>query len=427
MSFNLFRVKSVFFRNVIILIFGTSIAQLLPILISPILTRTYTPEQFGVFAIFTTLGTVLGTITTGRYELAIMLPKAQYKALAIVFLSIGLTITISVLFIGIFYGFDKEVANLLNNNSISEWLVYVPIYACLYGGYQTINYWHNRHARFKMLSICRVLQSIVTSLIQLFSGILNIGVGGLIAGFILGQLSSFSLLMYSGTKDISCYIDKLNLKRIIFEGKKYKSFPFIDGPASLLNVLSAQMPNIMFAMLFSPTAAGFYFLTQRVLQAPVTLISGAFLDVFKQKASQEFQEYGHARNIYKKTFISLFLLAAIPSLIAFFILPKAFVFLFGDKWYEAGVYAQILMPAIFMRFVVSPLSFVIYIAQKQKWNLICMILLCSGIAASLFITNEAIDAMKGISASYVIYYFLHLFISMSLAGFFRNKRILLNK
>lgn len=422
MSLNFLRVKSDFIRNVATLIFGTSIAQLLPILISPILTRAYTPEEFGVFAMFTTLGTILGTVATGRYELAIMLPKTQRKALSVALLSFILTTFVCLLSIGLFSGFRVSISCLLENSAIAAWLFLVPVFAFFYGSYQIINYWHNRHIRFKILSVSRVLQSIVTSGIQLLAGIFHFGVGGLITGLVVGQFTSFFWLLIRGRSDWKTFSNRLHLQRVLCEGKKYISFPLIDGPTSLLNVLSAQLPNVLFAILFSPAAAGFYFLTQRVLQAPVTLISGAFLDVFKQKASEEFQVYGHAKNIYKKTFKVLLLISLVPSIIAFFILPELFSFFFGKAWHEAGIFAQILMPAIFMRFLVSPLSFIIYIAQKQKWNLICMIILCSGVVASLFLSKDALDAMKGISASYVFYYSLHLAISMRLAGFFGIKK-----
>lgn len=417
---NLFvsRLKSEFVRNVFTLMFGTSVAQLIPILISPILTRAYTPTEFGVFATFITFGTVLGTIATGRYELAIMLPKSFYKAMSVAILALILTVVVSLIFLIISAGYKNEIANLTKNNLIASWLIYVPMFTFLFGGYQVANYWHNRHVRFKLLAISRILQSIITGAIQLIAGFFHFGIGGLIIGLLVGQMSSFLWLLSKANEDMQSMLNKIKLRRILGEGKKYISFPLIDGPTSLLNVLSAQIPNILFAVLFSPAYAGYYFLTQRVLQAPVTLISGAFLDVFKQKASEEFNNYGHAKYIYKKTFFVLLSISLIPSVITFFLLPDLFVLFFGKTWYEAGVFAQIMMPAIFMRFLVSPLSFIIYIAQKQKWNLLCMIVLCCGVVGSLFFSSKATDAIIGISGSYVVYYSLHLIISMRLAGFF---------
>jgi len=48
---NKLKLKSEFAKNVLTLMTGTTIAQAIPIAISPILTRIYTPEDFGVFAL----------------------------------------------------------------------------------------------------------------------------------------------------------------------------------------------------------------------------------------------------------------------------------------------------------------------------------------------------------------------------------------
>jgi len=75
--------KSEFSRNVLTLMTGTTIAQAIPIAISPIVTRIYTPEDFGIFALFIAIITIFGSIANGRYELAIMLPKKDEDAINI--------------------------------------------------------------------------------------------------------------------------------------------------------------------------------------------------------------------------------------------------------------------------------------------------------------------------------------------------------
>ena len=75
--------KSEFTRNVLTLMTGTTIAQAIPIAISPILTRLYTPKDFGVLALFVAITSIFGSIANGRYELAIMLPKKDEDAINI--------------------------------------------------------------------------------------------------------------------------------------------------------------------------------------------------------------------------------------------------------------------------------------------------------------------------------------------------------
>lgn len=61
------------------------------IAISPILTRIYTPEDYGILLFFLLLLLILGSISNGRYELAIMLPKRRrcYKHLCFRFIIVS--------------------------------------------------------------------------------------------------------------------------------------------------------------------------------------------------------------------------------------------------------------------------------------------------------------------------------------------------
>jgi O-antigen/teichoic acid export membrane protein len=75
--------KSEFGRNVLTLMTGTTIAQSIPVAITPILTRLYTPEDFGLLAVFVALTAILGSIANGRYELAIMHPEKDEESINI--------------------------------------------------------------------------------------------------------------------------------------------------------------------------------------------------------------------------------------------------------------------------------------------------------------------------------------------------------
>ena len=93
--FNKLKPKSEFSRNVLTLMTGTTIAQAIPIAISPILTRIYAPEDFGMFALYMSVASIISVIATGRYELAIMLPKKDEDAVNIVALSIIISFFVS--------------------------------------------------------------------------------------------------------------------------------------------------------------------------------------------------------------------------------------------------------------------------------------------------------------------------------------------
>jgi O-antigen/teichoic acid export membrane protein len=186
--------KSEFSRNVLTLMTGTTIAQAIPIAISPILTRIYTPEDFGVFALYIAITVIVSVIATGRYELAITLPKKDEDAVNIVALSIIITFFVSVLSFLVVFFLNAKITHLLKNQEISSWLYLVPLTVFFTGIYQSFNYWSNRKKQYKRLSISRVAQSGVTGTSNLTMGFLGFGSSGLILGGLIGQLLATTIL-----------------------------------------------------------------------------------------------------------------------------------------------------------------------------------------------------------------------------------------
>lgn len=92
---------------------GTTVAQAIPIAITPILTRIYTPEDFGIFAIFIALVTIFGSISSARYELAVMLPKKDEDAINILALGFIIIILISLVLLLITIFFNDYLVSLL--------------------------------------------------------------------------------------------------------------------------------------------------------------------------------------------------------------------------------------------------------------------------------------------------------------------------
>ena len=133
--------KSEFGRNVLTLMTGTTIAQAIPIAISPILTRIYTPEDFGLFAFYASIASIISVVATGRYELAIMLPKKDDDAINIVVLSILISFLVSLLSLIIVLVFNTQITNLLGNPEIANWLYFIPLTVLFTGIYQSFNYW----------------------------------------------------------------------------------------------------------------------------------------------------------------------------------------------------------------------------------------------------------------------------------------------
>ena len=411
--------KSAYARNVLTLMTGTSLAQAIPIAISPILTRLYSPEEFGRFALYMAVAMIASVLVTGRYELAILLPRQDRDALHITALAVALSIAISAVLLVIVIFLAQPLAALLGDAALAPWLYWVPASTLLLGVYQSLNYWSNRKAQYKRLAISRTVQSGSAALAQLGSGYAGSGAVGLVGGQITGQVLATGVLARLIWREDRGSIRALRPLRSLALAKKYIDFPKYLIVAHGFNTASGQMPVLLLSALFNTTTAGFFTLTQRVMAAPMSLVAGALGDVFRQEASQAYIHQGHCKAIYQKTFKRLLLISVVPFVVFFFVAPELFAWVFGEQWRVAGEYAQILTPMAFLQFITNPLSSMFMIAEKQKidllWQICLLILVVVSFFFGKFYSSEKI-ALVIFSTSYCLMYGVNGLISYSLAS-----------
>lgn len=395
--------KKNYARNVITLMTGTGLAQALPIAISPILTRIYGPEEFGAFALYMAIVAILSVGVTGRYDLAIMLPKEDKDAVNVLGLSLFLSFFISIILFLLVLIFGDLLAILVDAPQIRNWLYWIPLSTLLIGIYQSLNYWSNRKSHYSRLAISRVSQSTGTAIGQLAGGAAKTGAVGLVGGQLFGQLVSTLVLANLILKDDRKELSKINKKEILIQAKRYNKFPKFLIFAHGLNIASGESAIIFINSFFSSVAAGHYMLTQRVLGAPISLIANAIGDIFRQEASYSYAQTGQCLEIYKNTVKKLFLLSAVPFGIFYFLAPELFVLIFSENWRVAGEYAQILTPMFFLRFITSPLSSMFMVAEKQNLDLAWQIILLISTMSSLFLGyyfNDVVLALTFYMTSY---------------------------
>jgi O-antigen/teichoic acid export membrane protein len=402
---------------------GTSLAQAIPIAISPILTRIYTPNEFGFFAFYIAITSILVVMVTGRYEMAILLPKKDSDAMNLVALSATLSFFVSFIIFIVIMIFNEEIVSLIGVPELSVWLYWVPVSTLLMGIYQSLNYWSNRKSHYKRLAVSRVVQSSSTGAAQLAGAINSIGITGLVGGQLFGQVFSTGVLSKLIYNEDSSVIKKIKFSRVIFLAKKYADFPKFLIFAHGFNTASGQMPALLLNALFNSATAGFFMLTQRVMGAPMTLVASAIGDVFRQEASYAYVNKGSCREIYIRTFKKLLIISCLPSVIFFFIAPELFSKVFGEEWRVAGEYAQILSPVFFLRFIASPLSVMFMIAEKQKLDLIWQIILLIATSVAFFIgyfySSEKI-ALIFYSIAYSIMFAVNFFMTFYFASGKKN-------
>ncbi|MFW5781773.1 MAG: lipopolysaccharide biosynthesis protein, partial [Candidatus Muiribacteriaceae bacterium] len=191
--------KSELSRNVLTLMSGTTLAQVIAVISTPVLTRIYTPVEFGTFAFLMSVTAILTVIVTGRYELAVMLPSGNKKASDLVWLSIMIAFIFSCIILLIIFRFREYINSLIGSEGPSYLLFFIPV-ALLSGAVmRAYSYYCNRNKEYKKIAISGILNTLFSSLIKIILGILYRPLG-LFAGFINGQIISVGYLVWSSQK-----------------------------------------------------------------------------------------------------------------------------------------------------------------------------------------------------------------------------------
>ena len=355
-----------FRANVLTLMTGTTVAQAIPIAISPILTRLYTPDDLGIFALYMSIPSLISIIATGRYELAIMLPQKDEEAINIVALSILIALSISMVTLVCIWLFNDQLIKLLNYKEISQWVYFIPVTVLLTGLYNTFSYWSNRKKQYSRLAVSRIVQSTTTAGANLgfgFSGFSNIG---LLYGNIIGQAISTSILGMRVWQEKGDTLHVVAKKEMLRQARMYKDFPKINSLHAFTDMLQSSGIIMLIAYFFGNTILGFYSFALRIVKTPMALIGSSVGQVFYQRASHLYNTGGDLKTLTERMMIKLFLIGFLPFLALFLYAPELCSFVFGGNWREAGLYIQILSPWLMLNFLISPISQLPLIFNEQK-------------------------------------------------------------
>lgn len=400
--------KSEYSRNVLTLMTGTTIAQAIPIAITPILTRLYTPEDFGILALFVAVTAILGSIANGRYELAIMLPEKDEDAINVAALGLLIALCFSIVLLIPTIFLNEQITNLLGNQEIGFWLYFVPFVVLMTGLFNVLNYLNTRKKLYKDIAKANVYKATAMASVQLGVGFIKTGVTGLITGQILSQVvANYRLAKNTQQNYDLSQVKKTEIKRL---AKRYIDFPKFSMWAVLLNTSSTHVVNILISVIYGVASLGFYSLAQRILGMPSALIGSSIGQVFFQQASIEKQKKGNCQRIFLSTLKNLVLISLLMFVPLFFVVEDLFAIAFGEEWRVAGSYAQVLMVFFAIRFVSSSLSIIVSVFEMNSYSLIInLIIMLSSVLVLYFSTSFEIF-LYYFSASMSVLYLIFIFV-----------------
>jgi len=407
-----------FSKNIITLVTGTTISQIITFAISPVLTRLYSPDDFGVLALFFSICSILSVVAAGRYELSIVIPEKDNEAANIVVLSILISAAFSLFLQFVFAVFNSTISGLMGNELISFWLYFVPLVVFMMSLYNILRYFSIRIKDFKNVAVTRTVKSFAGAAFKLVFGFIGFTSGGLVTGEIVSHFFGNTSLIRNLYKRKELFAD-VSYSRMAEEAKKYSDFPKFSLPGALSNSLSLNLNSFFLTSLFSLAVLGQYALVNKAVSVPLTLIGSSVSDAYFQRAAQERNETGTAKNAFIQSAKYLALIAIPVFFALFFFGEELFAFVFGESWRPAGSYAKILSFLVAVRLVATPLSVTTCAFEKQGTSLVLTLLQLVMMVAVFVVAKVFSFEMEAFlilyTASMTSYYILMLVVCFNIA------------
>jgi len=352
-------------RSVVVLAGGTALGQVITVLASPVLTRLYTPDDFGVLAVYASILGIVSVVAGLRYELTIPLPEKDEYAVNL--LTVALCI---VVLMGFFLGmvtwfFGGKIVDWTNTPELRPYIWLLPIGVVLVGTFNVLNYWALRRQSFGIIAQTKINQGLGAVFTQIGCGFVKPSPLGLMIGQLVGQTLGISTYIKVFWKQKTCLLRNVNLDNIRQLSRRYYQFPLYSSWGGVLNTLSVQIPVLILSSFFGSSITGFYMLAYRVLGLPTQLISRSVTQVLLSAGSEAVRR-GNVSHLVESTFRQLVLIGLPCFGIIVLAGPEASALIFGQPWEEAGVFMQMLTPWIFLVLVASPLSAFSIVLEKQR-------------------------------------------------------------
>ncbi len=366
----LFNKKDSLIKNISLLVSGTVIAQLIPILLQPVLKRLFTPEDFGVFDIYIKVLGILFVIFAFKYDMAIILPKNRVKALLLLTLSTVFSIFFTVLCLFIVFFFKEDIMVFLKMDSSYSIVLYIlPLSVLFFSLYNALNYLLIRDKKFVASSINKISKRSSEGSLQVGSSYIgSIKIYGLVIGDVIGNLFAFIAAYYQSFKTLKIEKRLFNFRLLRHIAKEYSDLPKYNIIPDLLNAGFLAAVSFVVLAQFDLVELGYMELTQRMLAIPSAFIAYSVGQVLLQRITEM---VNNKEKIMPQIWRILFLLSSmvIPFvLIILFFAEPIFSIVFGDEWTISGTYSKYLVLFYAAAFLVSPLSQVLISLKKFKAN-----------------------------------------------------------
>lgn len=355
-------------RNFTKLLSANVVAQVIGLLVYPILTRLFSPDDFGLLNLFMSIGGVLVVLSTAEYYYAIVLPKDDRDANNV--LGVGLLWLLAVTaLVAISALFSGPISALFNAPKLASFYWLMPLYVLAIGAWNLLNYWYIRQRKYSSISRYQVSQNLFSAGGKLAFGYGGVMSGGMIYAVVIAPLLSLftSLLRYR--KQLSQSLRQITWTDVRQQAVEYRNFPCFVLPKSLINMLAGQMPVLLLTPFFGSKAVGFLSLALLLGYTPIGTVTRAIYQVMYQSTMNRVHHSLPIGDIFRKFIIFTSALVLPVFAVLWFVLPDLTAWLLGAQWHLSGLYLRWMLPWLFVSLLSCSINYLFDVFMQQKWCL----------------------------------------------------------
>ena len=384
-------VKSSGIRNFTKLLSANLVAQVIGLVVYPILTRMYAPEDFGLLNLFLSIGGVLIILSTAEYYYAIVLPKEETDAEQV--LGVGvLWLVATTILVGLSVAFARPISLLFKSPDLTSYYWLMPLYVFAMGAWNLLNYWYIRHKEYNPISRYQVSQNVLSAGGKLGMGWGGVLHGGMIYSVVVAPLISLVSSWIYARKTLLPAWRRISWRGVGEQAKLYRNFPCFVLPRSFVNMLAGQMPILLLTPFFGGEAVGFLSLAILLGYTPIGTITRAIYQVMYQHTMEQVHRQKPIGQMFRKFILSASAIIIPVFAGLWFVLPQLTAWLLGAEWHISGEYIRWMLPWLYVSLLSCSINFLFDVFMKQKWGLFFEVILavmrvaglCIGVWASNF-------------------------------------------
>ncbi len=400
--------RSEMLRHIIQLLVGTSLAQGLAVVLQPVLSRLFTPADYTIYGVFITMLSWLEIVTTGRYELATVIPKQDRDAMNLVAGASLLSTIISLVVLILIVFFDQTIISVFKVPALLPYLYLLPVSLLIWSVSKMLNSWLVRKEAFKASSVNKMVQKGSEQGTALSFGLLSVH-----SGLIIGDFAGRAIMLAVSMRQCIVHgarFSMISFREMIVTMKRYIHYPLYNTVPALLNTTATLLPVFYMSSKYSSEIAGNFIFSRMALMLPISFIAFSISQVLLQKVAKNRMDEKSIQSEIRFLVKYLGLIAGALILVFVIAAPWLFSFVFGKQWLLAGTFSQIMVVSYATQFLVSPISSALAAMEKIRlysaWQLAYFIAMGSVFFVTALPAREFIILLTAVEVVFYLVYLL---------------------